>query len=62
LSLDDNHFVATIDKARDTKALWISLTLAWFVGMWSEQNFDLMIFVSMGTYIFLRVKQTRGIR
>lgn len=57
---NDEQFIASIDKVRDRQALWIALTIAWFVGMWSEQNFDLMVLVSMGVYIFLRVKQTRG--
>tara|TARA_B100001059_G_C17606004_1_gene462010 strand:- start:323 stop:505 length:183 start_codon:yes stop_codon:yes gene_type:complete len=60
MSSSDEHFIATIDKANDTKALWTALSVAWFVGIWSEQNFDLMVLVSMGVYIFLRVKQTRG--
>jgi len=60
MNSSDEQFIASIDKAKDTKALWTALVVAWFVGMWSEQNFDLMALVSMGVYIFLRVKQTRG--
>lgn len=56
----DDPFIAAVDKANDRRALWTALIIAWFVGMWSEQNFDLMVLVSMGVYIFLRVKQTRG--
>ena len=60
MNSSDEQFIASIDKVRDTQALCTALSVAWFVGMWSEQNFDLMVLVSMGVYIFLRVKQTRG--
>ena len=57
---DENTHYVVMDKARDTKALIASLTLAWFVGMWSDQNFDLMVFASLGAYILIRIKQVRG--
>ena len=52
---ENTHYVA-MDKANDTKALCTALTIAWFVGMWSEQNFDLMVFASLGAYILIRIK------
>lgn len=57
---DENTHYVVMDKARDTKALCTALTIAWFVGMWSEQNFDLMVFASLGAYILIRIKQVRG--